>query len=275
MALDHSCEVTLWSQGVFGLGEGSLEALVRRMGDFDFAVLVLTADDLVESRGQRRQSPRDNVLLELGMFIGRLGPTRTFAVYDRTAGIKLPSDLAGVTMADYRLYSSGNLDASLGSACTRIKRAIEAQGLFLRLPSSDQASQDVAVDPGSAQPRELVVDRINHFMESLQKAYEDSTSGRGKLSESFPEKELKRWKYDVLKFLDANFESDEAAPFADLHSAESSAVPLGHLTSSVQEHREFLERLRDEVLEGRGELRIPPRPSGNRLPRFGTFSYRN
>jgi predicted nucleotide-binding protein len=33
--LDHECEVTLWSQGVFGLGEGTLEALVRVAGTFD------------------------------------------------------------------------------------------------------------------------------------------------------------------------------------------------------------------------------------------------
>jgi hypothetical protein len=27
--LDYSCEVTIWSQGVFGLGEGTLESLAR------------------------------------------------------------------------------------------------------------------------------------------------------------------------------------------------------------------------------------------------------
>jgi predicted nucleotide-binding protein len=31
--LDYACEVTLWSQGVFGLGQGTLEALVDRLGD--------------------------------------------------------------------------------------------------------------------------------------------------------------------------------------------------------------------------------------------------
>ena len=43
----HECEVTLWSQGVFGLGRGTLEDLVREAGTADFAVLVLTPDDLV------------------------------------------------------------------------------------------------------------------------------------------------------------------------------------------------------------------------------------
>ncbi len=129
VALDYACEVTVWSQGVFGLGEGNLEALVNRLDEFDFAILVLTADDLTASRGTTRQSPRDNVLLELGLFIGRLGRERTFAVHDRTSDIKLPSDLAGVTMASYRPHKSGDVQASLGAACTQIKRAIESQGI--------------------------------------------------------------------------------------------------------------------------------------------------
>jgi len=45
--LDHSCEVTIWSQGVFGLGEGPLESLVLAAEKFDFAILVLTADDML------------------------------------------------------------------------------------------------------------------------------------------------------------------------------------------------------------------------------------
>jgi hypothetical protein len=122
--LDRSCEVTLWSQGVFGLGEGTLESLVDKAPTFDFAILVLTPDDMTRSRGKRQQSPRDNVLLELGLFIGVLGRKRTMVVFDRSADIKLPSDLAGVTLAGYQRHSSGNLQASLGAACSLIETRI-------------------------------------------------------------------------------------------------------------------------------------------------------
>ena len=61
--LDYACEVTIWSQGVFGLGQGTLEALVDRLDGFDFAALVLTPDDITISRDEELQSPRDNVLL--------------------------------------------------------------------------------------------------------------------------------------------------------------------------------------------------------------------
>ena len=126
--LDRACEVVIWSQGVFGLSGGTLETLVEKAADFDFAVLVVTPDDMTQSRSKSQQSPRDNVLLELGLFIGVLGRKRSFVVYDRSADIKLPSDLAGVTHAGYQPHNSGNMQASVGAACTQIKAAITELG---------------------------------------------------------------------------------------------------------------------------------------------------
>lgn len=134
--LDQDCETTLWSQGVFGLGEGTLETLVDRLDDFDFATLVLTPDDLIKSRKGSSPSPRDNVLLELGLFIGRIGRKRTFVVYDRTASLRLPSDLAGVTFATYQPHASENWQAALGAACTHIERAVRALGTRNKIEST-------------------------------------------------------------------------------------------------------------------------------------------
>ena len=66
-------------------------------------------------------------MFELGLFIGSLGRNRTFAVYDRTADIKLPTDLAGVTIASFHPHTTGNLTAALGASCTLIENAISAQ----------------------------------------------------------------------------------------------------------------------------------------------------
>jgi hypothetical protein len=127
--LDHVGEVEIWSQGVFGLSQGTLESLVLALSRFDFAVLVLTADDLKSQRGVSVLSPRDNVVFELGLFVGGLGRDRTFMVYDRTKQPELPSDLAGIEAATFAPHASGNLEPALGAACTRIQRSIERSGV--------------------------------------------------------------------------------------------------------------------------------------------------
>jgi predicted nucleotide-binding protein len=79
--LDEVAEITIWNEGgVFQLGHGYLEALVNALPGFDFAILVLSADDSIESRGVTSLAPRDNVMFELGLFMGRLGRERTFAI---------------------------------------------------------------------------------------------------------------------------------------------------------------------------------------------------
>lgn len=111
------------------MSEGTLESLVNALDDFDFAVLVLTADDLTTSRDVTTSTPRDNVLFELGLFMGAFGRSRTFIVYDRTAGLKLPSDLAGVSAATFAPHATGNLQASLGAAATRIGEQMNKHGV--------------------------------------------------------------------------------------------------------------------------------------------------
>jgi predicted nucleotide-binding protein len=122
----HECEVTLWSQGVFGLGRGTLEELVQEAATVDFAVLVLTPDDLVTKREKGGQQPRDNVLFELGLFMGKLGRDRTFIVHERTRLLDLPTDLAGITLATFARRADNNMEAALGPVCTRLETAMRA-----------------------------------------------------------------------------------------------------------------------------------------------------
>ena len=126
--LDHACQVVLWSQGVFGLSNGTLEDLVEKLATVDFAVLVVTPDDLITSRGSTTPAPRDNVLLELGICIGELGRERSFLVYNRSSNIKLPSDIAGITHANFQPHDDGNAQAALGAACTQIEQKVSTLG---------------------------------------------------------------------------------------------------------------------------------------------------
>ena|SRR5215831_5585690 len=60
---DDSADVTIWDEGVFSLNQGFLEKLLDVLGGFDFAVLIWGPDDVTESKGESKASPRDNVIL--------------------------------------------------------------------------------------------------------------------------------------------------------------------------------------------------------------------
>lgn len=113
---------TIWKDGVFGQGNGTLETLMNVVEQFDFAAMILSPDDLLESRNVAMTSPRDNVLFELGLFMGRLGRNRTFIIHEKDANLKLPSDLAGITISPYK--KRDNLSAALSPTCTPIIKAI-------------------------------------------------------------------------------------------------------------------------------------------------------
>jgi hypothetical protein len=142
--LEQEAEVTLWNEGFFELGSTFIETLVNSLATFDFAVLVLTGDDLVHSRNDEMLGPRDNVIFELGLFTGRLGRSRTFIVHQANAQIKLPTDLSGVTMAGYSWpRTDGNHMRAVGAACDAIRRVIRELGF-----SEEKSSKQVRVLEG-------------------------------------------------------------------------------------------------------------------------------
>lgn len=139
--LDHAAECEVWSQGVFGLGSLTLQSLAAVRHKFDFAVLVLDVDDTAVSRGDAKSIPRDNVIFELGLFMGALGHERTFIVYDRSRPPDLPSDLAGVTAATYQPHASGITQGALGAAATRIEEEMRRVGRRTAVPADVDHSE--------------------------------------------------------------------------------------------------------------------------------------
>ena len=125
--LSKNARVQLWTSEVFELGNTTLESLLLQLENTDFAVFVLTPDDRTASRDQGYASPRDNVIFESGLFMGKLGKRRTFLVYDSEHDTKLPSDLAGLTLAPYsHTRFVENSLAALGPATNQIRRALTA-----------------------------------------------------------------------------------------------------------------------------------------------------
>ena len=124
--LDKDAEVTVWTQGIFELSRSVMESLIDRLQRSDFALFVFSPDDITRIRGQEFLTARDNVVFELGLFVGRLGQDRTFVVLPSgVEGFHLPSDLAGLTYATYNpSRTDGNLEAAMGPACNHVRTAI-------------------------------------------------------------------------------------------------------------------------------------------------------
>jgi predicted nucleotide-binding protein len=123
--LKDDADVTIWNQNVFELSHATLESLVKLIDQFDFAVLVLTPDDILVSRHNVFETARDNVFVELGLFMGKLGRERTFVVCDQDSEVKIPSDLSGVTLAGYHgKRKDKNMVSALSPACTQIKLSL-------------------------------------------------------------------------------------------------------------------------------------------------------
>ena len=99
--LDAYVFSTVWDQGVFWASGYPLESLEQQVAESDFAVAIAEPDDIVESRGSRKPTVRDNVLFELGLFMGKLSRHRSILIHPKTKDLKLPSDLQGLTLISY------------------------------------------------------------------------------------------------------------------------------------------------------------------------------
>src|SRR5208337_991276 len=76
---------------------------IEAHGDVGFAIVLLTPDDIGAAKGQNTQPrPRQNVLLELGYFIGRLGRSRVCAL--KRGDMEVPSDFEGIV---YEPFDAG------------------------------------------------------------------------------------------------------------------------------------------------------------------------
>ena len=120
--------VQVWTDGVFGPAAGTMDNLFRAISSSDFAVLVLAPEDTVISRKKKSYAPRDNCVFELGLFMGALGGDRVFIVKQRGANIKMPTDLLGITPAEYVAGDTATLAARIAPVCTEIRQAIQRLG---------------------------------------------------------------------------------------------------------------------------------------------------
>ena len=138
--LRNRAEVTPWTR-TFGLSETSIESLEKASSESDFAVLVLTPDDITSGRGRKTPAPRDNVIFELGLFLGRLGRERCFVVCEERPRLKLPSDLLGITVAAFERSPAIDLTVALANPCFDMRQKIAKLGIRHKFSAGVLAAQ--------------------------------------------------------------------------------------------------------------------------------------
>jgi hypothetical protein len=138
--LTKVAQVTVWTQGVFGLSTTILDDLLDCVNNSDFGVFVFSPDDVTRIRGKENQTVRDNVLVELGMFVSRLGKERCYVLLPKRDEdiIHLPTDLIGMMPATYEEYDNGNWEAATGQACFKVSNLVRKLGPF----SKDEAAAE-------------------------------------------------------------------------------------------------------------------------------------
>jgi hypothetical protein len=148
---DNFADCVIWNEVPFKSNQPTIEWILQNVdeGHYDFAIMVLTADDKTEVRGEELFAPRDNVLFEMGLFINKLKKERVFLIYNTRDNIKVPNDLSGTN--DYRFnsvvpikdidYDELKNSRQLFESCEKIKRQIKDLNKFM--PQDDLLEREI------------------------------------------------------------------------------------------------------------------------------------
>lgn len=138
--IGDKARITPWTRE-FDLSATYIESLEKASRQADFAVLVVTPDDVSISRDKKKPAPRDNVVFELGLFMGCLGRERCFIVNEERPDLKLPTDLLGVHLATFKRRAGQDPKDALDAQCLLIAERIEKLGARYRFSQETLGAQ--------------------------------------------------------------------------------------------------------------------------------------
>lgn len=172
--------------------EYPLSSLHKLTRDVDGAVFVLTEDDSARVRGSLTALPRDNVLIEYGLFLGALGLNRV--VFVRVGQPKVASDLAGLTYIDLTRQNQAQLQLkqwlnSFGQPEVRGRSREAYPAKFWGLLSTTVIILFGADPPRHREPEAITHPKVSLSPNDLHAAFMLSNF----LSRHYPEKEVITW----------------------------------------------------------------------------------
>jgi hypothetical protein len=135
-----TCEGKLWTEvGQQATGQSILTMLKEAAREYDFAVIILTNDDVMVGKAGETPKARDNCVFEAGLFMGVIGQERCFllsSVEERN----LPSDLGGIIYLPFteplNLTDPNACMTQTATAATRIGSAVWTLGPIKNRPLS-------------------------------------------------------------------------------------------------------------------------------------------
>lgn len=112
--LQNDFDINIWHNDwnipgapVFVVNKSFLQDLLKASLQYDFGLMLGTSDDKVVREGKVIMQPRDNILFEFGLFLGRMGTSRCALLVEK--GIHVPSDLEGTTQAQFERDDNASL----------------------------------------------------------------------------------------------------------------------------------------------------------------------
>jgi predicted nucleotide-binding protein len=121
--LNSELEAVSWTMQPSIAPHDFITGFLRNVDNFNCGVFVFAPDDDLRLRGEQYVAVRDNVVLELGVFLGRYGRERSFIVEpDDATAMRHLTDLHGYTTIRYRraTWDGGQREVAMAKVATEL-----------------------------------------------------------------------------------------------------------------------------------------------------------
>jgi hypothetical protein len=114
-------DCVVWNRGaVFDINRSFLDSLLRASQKYHYGIFVATKDDPTVKKGASVVEPRDNVIFEMGLFLGSMGVSRSFLLVEE--GVGLPSDFEGIAVPHFSIKDEQSALSAVDQILERIGR---------------------------------------------------------------------------------------------------------------------------------------------------------
>ena len=124
-ALEKACAdqftIVTWKEGGLHGANYAIASLEHMLDQSDVAIAI--AEPSVDGR-----HGRDNIIFELGFFMGRLGRHRTFLLEPRGEKSELPPELAGVHTLTWPHHPGADVSEAIAPVCAKLTQLITELG---------------------------------------------------------------------------------------------------------------------------------------------------